>query len=202
MFKCLDTQLIEALVLAAAQGDVGAQQQLLQRYWPLIESVVRHHRRRAGAVLRAREDTSDSLQEAALRILGELTKQRWQGRSAFIGWLCELTKMQVIDQARHHNAQKRGPGAQVPLDEEQAWASMPGVETWLDGQKREQQLRVLMGELSEEQRTALYLHHLGYSHAEVGEVLECSPEAARKHVARGLARLTTMVGKSEALKKG
>ena len=46
-----------------------------------------------------------------------------------------------------------------------------------------------IGDLKEEYGAALLMHHLGFSHAEIGAALECTPEAARKLVTRARKRL-------------
>jgi RNA polymerase sigma-70 factor (ECF subfamily) len=49
--------------------------------------------------------------------------------------------------------------------------------------------------LSELQRSALALRRAGLTHAEIAAALEITPEAARKHVARGIAALQRVLAK-------
>ena len=52
-----------------------------------------------------------------------------------------------------------------------------------------------LGALPESQRIAVWLAHgCGWSHAEIGEVLEVTPSTVSTHVSRGLARLRSELG--------
>ena len=53
-----------------------------------------------------------------------------------------------------------------------------------------------IGDLKSEYGSALLLHYAGYAHGEVGEILGCSAEAARKLVARARAKLVSQADSS------
>lgn len=141
-----------------------------------------------GESARARDETRDLQQNAAIRVLGELDDHQWQGRSAFANWIRRLAGLEVIDAQRRNRAQKRDAAADVPLLGTESGDS-PDPEGLLDGRRRlEALLRRLEG-LKSEYSAALLMHRMGFSHAEIGETLSCSAEAARKLVSRAKKKL-------------
>ncbi|MEM6729971.1 MAG: ECF-type sigma factor, partial [Myxococcota bacterium] len=111
---------IEALVKDAASGSRHAQERLLEAYWPLIEGAVRARKRRLGSRTRARDETRDLQQDAALRVLNELDDHRWQGRSAFAAWIRRLAGFEVVDAHRRNTAKKRDAGRDEALSGREA----------------------------------------------------------------------------------
>ncbi len=179
---------VEALVRRAAAGEAAAQAELLGRYRYVIRRAVRA---RLGGALRAREETADLEQEVALRVLTSLGKQQWRGRSAFLAWLKQLALGEVIDRVRYHAAARRAVAAEVELEEDAVAQAKRSPESLMDEQARLHELERRLEALPDKQALAVMLFHQGHSHAEIGAVLGCSEEAARKQVARGRARLVT-----------
>ena len=60
----------------------------------------------------------------------------------------------------------------------------------IDDRRRMVELMGNISELKEEYGAALILNYQGYSHQQIGDVLGCSAEAARKLVSRARAKLT------------
>jgi RNA polymerase sigma factor (sigma-70 family) len=180
---------IEDLVLRAARGDRDAQEALLTRYRYFIRRAVRA---RLGPALRGRESTSDLEQEVAIEVLRSLARHEWRGHSAFVAWLRRLAADEVIDAARYHAAQRRDPGRETPADERLAGRPRASPESWLDEARRMHELEQLLDTLPDQQAQAVVLFYQGHSHAEIGAVLGTSAEAARKHVARGRAKLASL----------
>jgi RNA polymerase sigma factor (sigma-70 family) len=185
------SEVLSDLVARGARGEREAQQALLVRYGPFIRSAVRA---RLGRGLRGRESTSDLEQQVALEVLRSLPRHEWQGQGAFIAWLRRIATAEVIDAARYHAAARRDPAREAPADERLV-AGGAGVETFLDEARRLEKLDALLDELTPQQAQAVVLFYRGHSHSEIGEVLGCSEEAARKHVARGRARLTSLASR-------
>jgi len=186
------SEYLEALVARAARGDRAGQQELLERYRYFIRRAVRE---RMGEALRAKEATVDLEQDVALAIIRSLAGQRWQGRAAFMGWLRQVARGEVIDTARYHQAARRESAREAPLDEGRAVparAPEPSPESRIDLQRQVQALERLLDALPAHQAQAVVLFYQGHSHAEIGLVLGCTAEAARKHVARGRAKLAGM----------
>jgi RNA polymerase sigma factor (sigma-70 family) len=180
------SQVIEQLVQQAAAGDRQAQGLLLMRYRYFIQRAVRE---RLGQSLRRRESTSDVEQDVALEILRSLKNQQWRGKSAFLGWLRRVVVGEVIDVARYHGAKRRQAKDDVTFSEALAAPVRQSVETWLDERRQLAELERRLDTLPANQAEALVLFHQGHTHAEIGEILGCSPEAARKLVARARAKL-------------
>lgn len=190
-----ESEIVEALVAAAASGDRRAQEELLQKYWGLIESVIRLRRQRVGKQVRQREETADMQQDVALHVLRELPKHVWTQRRGFVAWLRKLADAKVIDAQRRHSAQRRDAGAetQLPTGDNLLGQRGPGVETLADEKRQVSTVEGLLGQIKPEYAIAVKMHFLGFSHQDISEVLACSSvEAARKLVARGLSRLQAL----------
>ena len=191
-----DSEVLEELVAAAARGDRAAQETLLGQYWQVIRQVVRARKNRLGTRLAAREETQDLQQAAALRVLTELEDHRWQGRPAFVAWVKKLAQVEVIDRYRFHSAKKRDVIAETS-DERALDRPAPArsAESRLDDQRELDQLIDQVQALKPEYGAALMMHHMGFSHAQIGELLECTPEAARKLVTRARLKLLRVRGR-------
>lgn len=178
----------------AAGGDRAAQEELLARYWPLIVQAVRARRHRMGRGQAGRDETQDLEQKAAIRVLGELGRHEWRGLSSFGAWIKKLSDLEVIDQHRHHSAKKRDAAQDAGLSQMERGpfpmgAIGPSMESRIDRQDRLDELLSRVQSLKPEYGSALIMHHLGFSHAEIGEALGCTTEAARKLVSRARIRL-------------
>jgi RNA polymerase sigma factor (sigma-70 family) len=184
------SQDLEELVRSAAAGDRGAQQDLMSRYWPVIRYAVRARKSRLGTSLAAREETQDLDQAAAMRVLTGIAKHEWRGRSAFTLWVKTLSAAEVVDAYRRHRAQKRDVAADTG---ESKVGEDPrlrrSMESLVEDSIEVRKLLDDLGELKSEYAAALLMHHLGFSHAEVGDSLDCSADAARKLVARARTTL-------------
>lgn len=185
-----ESQLLEEMVAAAAAGDKSAQARLLERYWPVIRQAVRARKNRLSSRLAAREETQDLEQVAALKILTSLPKHTWQGGSAFAAWIKRLSSNEALDIYRRHGAQKRDAHAERELKEESDPPPQArSAESVFDDQQR---FAVLLGQIQKlkaEYGAALMMHHIGFTHAQIGDALGCTAEAARKLVTRGRQKL-------------
>jgi RNA polymerase sigma factor (sigma-70 family) len=187
-----DSQLVEGLVAAAAGGDREAQATLFARYWPVIRQIVRACSYRMGGVARMREQTQDLEQEVALGVLLALPKQRWQGRRAFKAWIRKLAAATIVDVQRYHLAKRRDHRAETGVERADRVRTGRSLESVVDDQRRLETLAELLDELKPQYAGAVMLHHVGYTYAEIGELLECTGEAARKLVSRGEAKLVRL----------
>jgi RNA polymerase sigma factor (sigma-70 family) len=188
--RSTESQVVEDLVGRAAAGESDARDALFEQYWPVIRQVVRGCRYRFGADIRAREQTQDLEQEVALEVLLSLPKQRWQGRQAFRAWIRKLAAAKVVDTHRYHRAKRRDRRMETGLDRaDRRGGGHRSPESVVDDQRALDELSRLLDEIKPEYAGAVMLHHLGYTHAEIGEMLDCSAEAARKLVSRGEAKL-------------
>ncbi len=178
---------LNRVVKAAAQGDRDAQQELLEAMWPVIGKTVRSRKNRLGP---SRDATQDMQQSAAMRVLRELPRHRWQGVGAFVAWVKTLARVEVVDSYRHHRAQKRNMGAESGDAVQDLAAPLRSAESRLDDAFQLQALLTRIRGLREEHGAAILMQQFGFSYAEIAARLGCSPEAARKLVQRAQARLT------------
>ena len=186
---------IEPIVAAAIRGDAQSREWLITRYRYFIRRAVLDFRNSPSS--RHRDDTMDLEQEIAIAVLENLSEYEWQGRKAFHAWLRKIAKGELIDRYRYQHAQKRDiamdTGTGALQGHKRAGA---GLETQADVHQRFAALHELLDQLPATQAQAVMLFHMGHAHKEIGEILDCSAEAARKLVARARARLVTL--KAEA----
>jgi len=154
---------------------------------------VRARRRALPARVRARDETADAEQDAALNVLTGLARHEWRGASAFAAWVRELARNEVIDRVRRGTAARRDARAEIELPSQELPAAAPrSMESIADGARGAQALLRDLEKLKPEYGAALLMHHWGFSHAEIGEALGCTEEAARKLVSRGRTRLLAL----------
>ena len=106
-------------------------------------------------------------------------------------WLVTIVLNLVRNEAR---AAARRPG-EVPLTGH-PHAQAPGETPEERAQRRDGQARLggLLGELPEQQRTAVVLRHVvGLPYAEMALAMGCPEGTAKSHVARGLRRLRALI---------
>ncbi len=127
---------------------------------------------RAGA-----QHAEDCFQETMLAALRAYDTVR--DPDAVLGWLLSIAARKTIDL---HRARGRAP---QPVDELEAL--LPGVE---DGPPPDEALWDRVRALPAKQRDAVMLRYLGdLTNPEVAQVMQTSPEAARRNVFEGLKRL-------------
>ena len=190
--RSTESQVFEDLIASAARGDRAAQGELLKHYWPVIRDAVHAVKYRMGPRLSAREETQDLQQAAAIKVLGALEDHEWRGRPAFAAWVRKLARAEVVDTHRHHAAAKRGAPELGGSEVDRLANLEASPESRVDVQARLGRLRADLDRLKPEYRSALMLHHMGYAHAQIGEILGCSQEAARKLVTRARTKLLSM----------
>jgi len=92
----------------------------------------------------------------------------------------------VGQSAARHNRSRKAPGRLRPTDAPQ----LPDVEP---------ALLPALGKLSEQQRTVVVLvHAYGWSQTDVAQLLEVNVSTVREHLARGLIKLRTALGVTDA----
>ncbi|MGE0145331.1 MAG: RNA polymerase sigma factor, partial [Planctomycetota bacterium] len=102
---------IADLLRAAADGDSAAREELFHSLQPrvstLVHSQIQRRLRRSGHPALARLSTGDVVQDVFLEVLRGL--ERWEGEDdeAFLGLLATLVEHRLLDQIRHHQADRR-----------------------------------------------------------------------------------------------
>lgn len=183
------------LLARAIAGDHAAFATLIQ---PHERSVFRHCYRMFGSGADAEDATQDTLERAWRRLT------TYDGTGPFGAWLHRIATNVCLDALRRRRARlgpagygrPATPGAPlVPPDPELAWVEpVSDAELTGAGDPQEELVRreeislafvAALQRLAPRQRAALLLHDvLGFSHAEVGDVLKVSPSAVNSLLSR------------------
>ncbi|WP_329204317.1 sigma-70 family RNA polymerase sigma factor [Streptomyces sp. NBC_00683] len=175
-----------ALIKAAQQGDLQAQDQLVASYLPLVYNIV-------GRALNGHADVDDVVQESVLRMLNGLPSLRSPG--SFRSWFVAIT----MNQIRGHWRERRTGDISADPMEDAYDVVDPGadfveltiVRLGLTGQRREAAEATRW--LDEDDRALLSLWWLEtageLSRAEVAAALELSPQHTAVRVQRMKAQL-------------
>jgi RNA polymerase sigma-70 factor (ECF subfamily) len=195
---------LQALTDAAAAGDRGALETLLQRFLPDVRAFVRL---RAGPQLRARESNSDLVQSVCREILEHAERFQHPSEGAFKHWLFTTAQRKIQHRHEYWTAQKRGAAGEVSLDAEtdssgsealpdlmsryRRFSSPSGVASLREEAGR---IESAFDRLSEEHREVISLAYLaGLSRAEIAERMQRSEGAVRVLLHRALARMSGLL---------
>jgi len=92
------------LVDQAHEGDVGALNQLFQRYHQVMVEVAR---RKLGPRLRLKEDPDDLAQTTFREATRDFQHYRYQGEGSLLRWLIQILQNKIRDKAEFYSAGKR-----------------------------------------------------------------------------------------------
>jgi len=178
------------LVARATTGDGAALDALVERHLPDLVTFVRA---RAGARLRAREETLDLALSACREVLVDVAAQRHLDEGGFRHWLFLAAERKIADKGRFHGRERRderrterlpdastlGPAGGGPSPSRDAAAR----EDWALAEEA-------LATLPEDYREVILLTRVvGLSHAEAGARLGRNEGATRMLLSRALARL-------------
>jgi RNA polymerase sigma-70 factor, ECF subfamily len=139
---------------------------------------VRYAARVTGDVAEA----EDVVQESYVKAYRALVDGAFEGRSSVSTWLYRIVTRTAIDQRRGRKRRERH-------DERLTEGTFDGAAA-ADGLVALRELEGWLGELPEEQRSALVLQALeGFTNREVAEILECSEGAVEQRLVRARAAL-------------
>jgi len=146
---------------------------------PPFQTLLDKHAADVMAVLRGavgRADAEDCFQETFLAALRAYPKLR-DARN-LRGWLLTIAHRKAID---HHRANGRRPLPVAEVAELEGATAEPELD---------EGIWALVGALPPKQRAAVALRYAcDLPHAQIGEALGCSPEAARRSLHEGMKRL-------------
>lgn len=163
------------LLIAFANGDRQAAQQLTERLLPKIYAHAYH---RLGNIA----DAEDVTQEAFLKLWKFAPKWK-QDRAQVSTWLYRVVSNLCKDRYRRASLENLG-NAQEPIDGTQ---SAPDK---IDEQYRQKALYDAMSMLQENQRLAVQLRHIDeLTNPQIAEIMELSVEAVESLTARGKRKL-------------
>jgi RNA polymerase sigma-70 factor (ECF subfamily) len=139
---------------------------------------VRYAARIVGDVAEA----EDIVQESYVKAYGALTSGSFEGRSSVTTWLHRIVTRTAID-VKRGRARRETYGDVLPE------VAVGGVDA-ADGHLALRELTTWLGELPEEQSSALVLQALeGFTNREIAEILECSEGAVEQRLVRARAAL-------------
>ncbi|GLZ29786.1 hypothetical protein Lesp02_19760 [Lentzea sp. NBRC 105346] len=176
------TDLSDALVAQAVQGDRRSIERLLMLIRPLI---VRYCRARVGRFERSYSSADDVAQEVCMAVLTSLPNYREQGRP-FLAFVYGIAAHKVADSHRAAARNRAEPVDEVPDGPELE----PGPEQSALRLESAEEMSRLLGVLPAKQREILVLRVvLGLSAEETAEMIGSTPGAVRVAQHRALGRL-------------
>lgn len=188
---------LDAWTRAAAAGERGALEKLLEHHLPALRAYVRL---RAGKAVRQHESSSDLVQSVCREVLEHASRFRHPSESAFRRWLFTTALRKILDKRNFHEADKRdarralagGDTAQQALME--AYGNIATPSQGAVVHEELERIEAAMDELSEEQREVVTLAHIvGLSRAEIGQQIGKSEGSVRMILHRALSRLAVLL---------
>lgn len=169
----------DVLASAAAGGDRGALERLLDRHADRIHALCRR-------VLGPTEDALDATQEAMIAVARGIG--RFDGRSAFTTWLYRVATNAALDEGRRRSRRPR-PVETLP---EPSTPAGPALDAQVDARV---DIDDALARLPEEFRVAVVLRDLcDLDYAEIAQVLDVPPGTVRSRISRGRAALADLLG--------
>lgn len=154
------TCLTVALLRRHRAGDADALQELLRRYYPRVERIVRV---RLGRALATKTTVDDLVQDVFLRVIESLDTYEERDDAGWIDWVAKLVQREISNQARYHRAAKRdGPMARVVgADESERGPDLPADTTAVPSKVSRDELKAVVDacltELPENHREVVLL---------------------------------------------
>lgn len=189
------------LAEAAADGDEEALRLLLARHLPELRAFVRL---RAGAAVRAREQSSDVVQSVCREVLQHAERFRFPSEGAFRSWLFTTALRKLVDRREHWLAAKRDLARETPVgshtgavDDDElvaAYARLSSPSGHAVAREEMARLEAAFDRLPEDYREVITLARiLGLSHAEIAEQMGRTEGATRMLLARALTELSGLL---------
>jgi RNA polymerase sigma-70 factor (ECF subfamily) len=190
---------VEALAHRAAGGDARAVEALIERYLPDLRAFVRL---RAGAVVRAREESSDLVQSTCREVLEHIDRFQFPSEAAFKQWLYTTALRKIINRRDFYVAQKRDALREVPIgdasdaNEEllRAYRSFSSPSRRAMVREEVERIERAFETLPDEYREVITLAHVvGLSRAEIAQQMQKSEGAVRVLLHRALAKVSSLL---------
>jgi RNA polymerase sigma-70 factor, ECF subfamily len=190
------------LAEAAAKGDRAALDALLVHYLPQLRAFVRL---RAGAVVRARESSSDLVQSVCREVIEHMDRFQFPSEPAFKQWLYTTALRKILNRKDFYLAQRRdahreerlagsgsGDGGDERLYECYRSFSSPSRRAML--REEVERIERAFEELTEEHREVITLAHIvGLSRAEIAAHMGKSEGNVRVLLHRALAKMAALL---------
>lgn len=176
---------MDALVAAAAGGDVAAFAALYARYRSDVHATVRR-------VLHNQSDAEDATQQVFLNALRGLNSYQ-PDRAPFGAWLNGIASHHAVNL---HRAAARSESREAPAgdDTSERFSARPDADLLAD-----EGFRLLLAQLPKEQRAVIFLRYqFDWSNAEIGRTIGRSAAAVAQLHRRALLRLEAEMPPAEA----
>jgi len=192
---------IGKLAERAAQGDRAALERLLELYLPELRAFVRL---RAGAVVRARESSSDIVQSVCREVIQHAERFQFASEPAFKQWLYTTALRKIVNRKDFYLAQKRDAQREMRLssgDDSAAhqrladcYRSFSSPSRGLMIKEELERVERAFETLPEEYREVITLAHMvGLSRAQIAQQMGKSEGAVRVLLHRALARVSALL---------
>ena len=169
----------EDTVLARAAQQSPAEFEALYRKW--LKPVYRYFYFRVGSV----KDAEDLSAQVFLKAYQDLP--RYRNRGAFSAWLFTIAHARLVDYYRK-NSHKAA--REVPIEELEIPVSAADLPAQSARKDEIEQVFALLRNLNEKEQTFIRLRFMAeLSYKEIGQILHCKEDTARKSVARLLERM-------------
>ncbi|MFT4543062.1 MAG: RNA polymerase sigma-70 factor (subfamily 1) [Planctomycetota bacterium] len=194
------------LTEAAGCGDRNALELLLERYLPQLRAFVRL---RAGAIVRARESSSDLVQSVCREVLEHMDRLKHPSETAFKSWLYTTALRKIINRRDFYLAQKRDALREIPMQHAGGTASASNASdrglldcygtftTPSRGAILKEEVERIEGafeQLSEEHREVITMAHIvGMSRKEIAEAMGKTEGAVRVLLHRALVKVSGLL---------
>ncbi len=168
----------DAQLVHAAQRD-PAEFEALYRKW--LKPVYRYFYFRLGIV----KDAEDLSAQVFLKAYQDLP--RYRSRGAFSAWLFTIAHARLVD---HYRRDGRKAAREVPIEELEIPAGTADLPAQAVRKDEIEQVFALLKNLKEKEQTLIRLRFMAeLSYKEIGQILHCKEDTARKSVARLLERM-------------
>ncbi|HXH00831.1 MAG TPA: RNA polymerase sigma factor [Xanthomonadaceae bacterium] len=168
-----------ALLAAAQRGEPAALEQIYRCFERPVYTL-------ALRMCGDRDEAQDILQETMLKVIGGIGGFRGDNGSPFWGWLRQIAVNETLQRLRRRRALE--VEAFDALDAIADAAPPPAAAA------NAARLSRALQTLPTATRSVLWLYHAeGYTHEEIGILMQRSPSFSKSQVARGLRRLRTLL---------
>jgi RNA polymerase sigma-70 factor, ECF subfamily len=202
-----DTPNEKQLIEAAAQGDVGAVDQLLDRHLPGLRAFIRL---RMGPTIRARESCSDLAQSVCREVLQHLERFQYPGENGFKHWLYATALRKISNRQEFYTAGKRDAHREVRIETAgesaveadrhlaAAYQNVMSPSRELLAAEYVRHIETAFDALPDEYRDVIMLSKVvGLPRAEVAVEMKRTEDSVRNLLHRALARLAEILERYE-----
>ncbi len=165
------------LVIAAQQNPARFESLYLK--W--LKPVYRYFYFRLGNI----KDAEDLTSQVFLQVYKDLP--RYRSRGAFSAWLFSIAHARLVD---YYRKDSRMAAREIAIEKLEIPSNSTGLLTQAVQKNENEQLFSLLNSLSEKEQTLIRLRFMAeLSYREIGQILHCKEDTARKSVSRLLNRL-------------